>query len=73
MNRYLVAPVKVDGEKITTTGEWKLIEAKDTDTALEQAAFHTPLHIGEQFAITKIGRVLNAEAGDKLNLGQSGG
>lgn len=75
MFRFLVFAVTLSPEKSVSIRHPQqashYVEAADYNAAIEQAANHIVLHIGEQLAIVKLGRILNAEAGDTLNLGQS--
>lgn len=77
MNRYLCFAVLVTEVKSVEikhpVAAPYCIEAQNYCEAVAAASNHVPLHVGEALAVVQVGRVLNAEAGDKLNLGQSGG
>lgn len=68
MYRFLIACGRVEG-KLFEVAEDSIIEAKDFNEAAEIADKNYP---DMQISVTRIGRILNASAGDHLPLTSTG-
>lgn len=78
MNRYLVFAVAISpGAVLATitspTQPQHKIEAASYDEALEKGAAHIALHVGEQLAVVRVGKVLTEAVKDTVALGQASG